>query len=92
MRFYDSTNEQNEDEITNLVIVDPGYGYLLLKSKGDAALLSGFLDEAVFSSDELVDAAINFLESLSSVSVDVYTPYHVDRVKLTSYVEYNGEY
>lgn len=24
--------------------------------------------------------------------VDVFIPHHIDRVKLTSYVEYNGEY
>ncbi len=92
VRFYDSSKEQSDDEICNLVIVNPGYGYILLKNKGDAALLSGFLDENIFSSDELVHAVIDFLEKLSPVSGDVYTPYHIDRVKLTSYVEYNGEY
>ncbi|WP_099192374.1 hypothetical protein [Tepidibacter mesophilus] len=92
VRFYDSSREQNEDETVNLVIVDPGYGYLLMKFKGDGGLLSGYLDETVFSSDELVYAAIEFLESLSPLSEEVYLPHHVDRVKLTSYVEYNGEY
>ncbi|GAA0741541.1 hypothetical protein [Clostridium oceanicum] len=92
VRFYNSSKEQNEDEIDNLVIVHPGYGYLLLKFKGDAGLLSGYLEETVFSSDELVDAAIEFLENLSPLSGKVYLPHHVDRVKLTSYVEYNGEY
>jgi hypothetical protein len=92
VRFYDSSKEQNQDEIINLVIVNSGYGYLLLKSKGDAALLSGFLDEDVFKSDKLVEEAVHFLISLSPVSGDVYTPYHVDRIKLTGYIEYNGEY
>ncbi|MBL4934758.1 hypothetical protein JK636_03180 [Clostridium sp. YIM B02515] len=92
VRFYDSSREQEEDQIVNLVIVDPGYGYLLLKIKGDSGLLSGFLDENVFSTDELVNAAIDFLESLSLTAKHVCIPHHVDRVKLTSFVEYNGEY
>jgi len=90
VRFYDSAKEQSEDEIIDLVIVEPGYGYLLLK--GDSALLSGFLDEIIFSSDALIEAAIEFLESLSKVSGDVYTPYHIDLIKRTTYLEYNGEY
>lgn len=92
VRFYDSSKEQSGDEIIDLVIVEPGYGYLLIKYKGDAALLSGLLDENIFSSDELIEAAIEFLEGLSKVSGDIYTPYHIDRVRLTSYLEYNGEY
>jgi hypothetical protein len=92
VRFYDSSKEQSEDEIIDLVIVEPGYGYLLIKYKGDSALLSGFLDENIFSSDELIEAAIEFLESLSKVSGDIYTPYHIDLVKRTTYLEYNGEY
>lgn len=92
VRFYDSSKEQKEDEISNLVIVDPGYGYLYIKFKGDAGLLGGFLDEKVFSSDELVDAAIDFIQCLTPLSNNIYLPYHVDRVRLTSYVEYNGEY
>ncbi|CUU48881.1 hypothetical protein [Clostridium beijerinckii] len=50
------------------------------------------LNERIFSSDELVDAAIDFVESLSPLSEYAYIPHHVDRVKLTSFVEYNGEY
>jgi hypothetical protein len=92
IRFYESSTEQGEDEIINLVIVDPGFGYLYIKFKGDAALIGGFLDEEVFSSDELVDAAINFIESLSPKARNIYIPHHVDRIKRTSFVEYNGEY
>ncbi len=92
IRFYESSTEQEEDEIINLVIVDPGFGYLYIKFKGDAALIGGFLDEEVFSSDELVDAAINFIESLSPEARNIYIPHHVDRIKRTSFVEYNGEY
>lgn len=92
VRFYNSTKEQNEEDIVNLVIVDPGYGFLILKFKGESGLLSGYLDENIFSSDKLVNAAISYLESLSPLSQNAYIPHHVDRVKLTSYVEYNGEY
>ncbi|MFD0695319.1 hypothetical protein ACFQZT_14530 [Paenibacillus sp. GCM10027628] len=92
VRFYDKSKEQNEDEIINLVIVDPGYGYLCLKIKGEAALLSGFLNENVFISDEMVEAAISFIEDLSPHAKSSYMPHHIARVKQTSYVEYNGEY
>jgi len=92
VRFFDSSKEQEETEIINLVIVDPGYGYLCLKYKGDAALLSGFLDEDVFSSDDLIDAAISFIENINPTSKNIYTPYHIKRFKQTSFIEYNGEY
>ena len=92
IRFYNKSTEQDEDEIVNLVIVDPGYGYLLLKTKGDGGLLSGYLDENIFSSDELVDAAIEFIQSLTPLSKSIYIPYHVNLVKTTSFIEYNGEY
>lgn len=92
VRFYDKSKEQNEDEIINLVLVDPGYGYLCLKIKGESALLSGFLNESVFISDEMVEAAISFIEVLSPRTKNSYMPYHIARIKQTSYVEYNGEY
>lgn len=92
VRFYDSSKEQDENEIVNLVIADSGYGYLLLKIKGDSGLLSGFLDESAFPTDELVNAAVDFLESLSPTARQVCIPHHVDRIKLTSFVEYNWEY
>ena len=92
VRFYDRLKEQEEHQIVNLVIVGSDYGYLILKIKGDSGILSGFLNETVFSSDEMVEAAINFLENLSPIARQVCIPHHVERVKLTSYVEYNGEY
>ena len=63
VRFYDSYQEQSEEEIRDLVIVSPGYGYLLFKAKGEVGLLSGFLDESIFFSDDLVEAAIDFSSS-----------------------------
>lgn len=44
LRFYDSSKEQTEKQIHDLVIVDSGYGFLCLKVKGDSGLLSGYLD------------------------------------------------
>jgi len=90
MRFYDCSKEQNEGQIGNLVIVDSGYGFLCLKIKGDCGLLSGFLDKNIFSSEEMIDAVIDFIKNLFPEIEPVY--YHVDCVKLTGYNEYNGEY
>lgn len=92
VRFYDKLKEQDEEEIVNLVLVDPGYGYLSLKFKGENGLLSGFLDENLFSTDAAVAAAIAFVENLSPLSPHAYIPHHVRRFKTTSFVEYNGEY
>ncbi|MGG4146879.1 hypothetical protein ABEW34_27585 [Paenibacillus algorifonticola] len=92
LRFYDSSREQEEEEIINLVIVDPGFGYLCLKVKGEAALLSGYLDESVFQTNEIVEAAITFIENLSPHTRNSYIPSHVARFRRTSFIEYNGEY
>ena len=92
VRFYDAKREHQEAEIVNLVVVDPGYGYLCLKFKGGEGLLSGLLDERFFADDELINQAIEFVESLSPRSRTAYIPHHVDRVRLTTFVEYNGEY
>jgi len=90
-RFYDAAKEHGTGEIHDLVIVDAGYGYLCLKFKDDDGLLSGCLDEFVFATDDIVEAAIEFVESLSPKSAFAYIPHHVDRVRKISYVEYNGE-
>lgn len=89
-RFYEGSMEQTEEEIINLVIVDPGYGYLFLKIKGDAALLGGYLDEIVFHSDEMIEAVIHFLETFIQEAKNLYIPYHVARVRRTSFLEYNA--
>ncbi|WP_282936364.1 hypothetical protein [Paenibacillus sp. RC67] len=82
VRFYDKQKEQHEDEIINLVHVDPGHGYLCLKYKGkDAALLSGFLDESFFNTDDIVHAAINFIEYVLPDTKNCYVPYHISRIK-----------
>lgn len=70
---------------------DSGYGFLCLKYKGDSALLSGYLCKSVFSTDEMIDAAIELLENISPESKSVYMPYHIEYVEVMGYMEYNGE-
>jgi len=93
VRFYDKSKEHEASQIVNLVIVDPGFGYICLKFKDkDSGLLSGFFREDAFASDAMVQAAIDFVKDLTPLAKSAYIPHHVDRVKLMSYVEYNGEY
>ncbi len=92
VRFYDKEKEHSEEQIHDLVIVEPGYGYICLKFKGVEGLLSGFLDETIFLTDEIICKAVEFVENLSPKSSSAYIPHHIRRVRLTSYVEYNGEY
>jgi hypothetical protein len=91
VRFFDRSAEHDEEQIHDLVIVDPGFGVICLKFKGGGALLSGFLDESVFSEAAVV-SAIEFVERLSPRSDSAYIPHHVRRFKATGVVEYNGEY
>ena len=91
-RFYDKNTEQDSHEIVDLVIVDPGFGYISLKFKGDDALLGGLLYKHVFSSEAMVCAAIEFIESLSPKANGAYIPHHIDLVSRVNYIEYNGEY
>jgi hypothetical protein len=91
VRFFNRSAEHDEEQIHDLVIVDPGFGVICLKFKGQDALLSGFLDESVFS-EAAVASAIEFVERLSPRSASAYIPHHVRRFKATSAVEYNGEY
>ena len=91
IKFFDKTKEHSEEQICDFVLVDPGFGYICLKYKGENALMSGFLDENVFS-DEMIYAAIDFVESLSPESAYAYIPYNIKKVKMTETVEYNGEF
>lgn len=93
VKFYDSAKVQSENEIHDLVIVDPGYGYINLKLFGEEkALLSGFLDENIFATNEMIQSAITFVQNLLPNRDNVWIPYHVEKVKLVGYEEYNGEY
>ncbi len=55
-------------------------------------LMGGFLYKNVFSNEDMVNAAIDFVESLSPKSENAYIPHHIDLVVKEGYVEYNGEY
>jgi len=91
IRFYDSIKEQSEEQIRDLTIVDSGYGFLCFKRKGESGLVSGFLDNKIFSSDKIINEAVDFLERCCNVSWG-HVPYHIDRFSLVDYCEYNGEY
>ena len=92
LRFYDAARHPPAAPLKNLVLVDPGHGYLCLTQVGDDAVLSGLLDETVFGTDALVAQALAFAERQWSGAANAYLPHHVSRVRLTTYVEYNGEY
>ena len=92
VKFFNQEKEHEESEIKDYVLVDPGFGYICLKYKGEDALLSGFLDETIFNTEEIIDMAIDFVESLSPKSGRAYIPHNIMKVKFTGSVEYNGEY
>jgi hypothetical protein len=92
VRFFGRAHDHEVGQIRGLVIADPGIGFLALRFKGDAALLTGFLQEHRFADPGRVEAAIEFLESLSPKAANAYIPHHVDLFRNTTYVEYNGEY
>jgi len=92
IKFFDLKKEHDAADIKDYVLVDPGYGYLCLKYKGEDALLSGFLEETIFNSEEIIAAAIDFVESLSPISSNAYIPHNIMKVSFTGSVEYNGEY
>ena len=91
VKFFDKGKEHSEEQICDYVLVEPGYGYICLKYKGKDALLSGFLNEDTFT-DEMIQIAIDFVESLSPYSDDAYIPHNIMKVKITGTVEYNGEF
>lgn len=89
VRFFDRSLDPQQ--IVDLVRVPPSFGFLYLSFVGDDGFLGGFLDESVFTSEAMVDAAISFTEGLSPRSRDAYIPHHVAMVRLGSSVEYDGE-
>ena len=91
VRFYHKSNEQEDEEIHDLVVVDPGLGFICLKFKGDEGLLSGCLDHVVFS-EAAVLKAIDFVQALSPRSANAYIPYRVRLFEASGFIEYNGEY
>jgi hypothetical protein len=62
---------------------------LIAQKKQGGGLISGFLDERIFTSKEMVQAAIYFLIDIIG---DVGYYYNISLVKTADFVEYNGEY
>ena len=91
VRFYHKYKEQGANDIRDMVVVDPGFGFICLKVVGDEGLLSGYLDQNVFSEDSVLKA-IDFVLTLSPRSGDAYIPYHVRLFGSSRIIEYNGEY
>ncbi len=91
IKFFNREREHKAHEIIDYVFVDPGFGYICLKFKGEDALLSGFLDERIFTDDSIIKAAIRYVESLSPFSDLAYIPHNIMKIKCTGSVEYNGE-
>lgn len=91
IRFYDGNNEKYSKPLQDLVIVEPSYGVLLVQYIGDDAVLSGTLNEKYFSKD-MTEELICFIEDNLPKCRNVYIPYHIDFVSISSYDEYNGEY
>lgn len=91
VRFYDIKNESYSSPLSDLVIVEPSYGYLLLQYIGDDAILSGSLNKEYFC-EEMTEDIIQFLEDSFPKIKNVYLPYHIDFFLVDKYDEYNGEY
>lgn len=91
IRFYDKKMEHCL--LSNLVIVTPSYGTLLVQYIDEDAVLGGTLDKKHFNKD-MVDDIISFVENNLPKCKNVYMPYHFDfiSVDLADYDEYNGEY
>jgi len=91
VRFYEERNEQYGETLTDLVIAAPSYGFLLIQHIAGEAVLTGTLDSKYFH-EEMVDDMVAFLENSLPSCRNVYFPYHIDFVAVSSSVEYNGEY
>lgn len=91
IRFYAASNELHSDLLSDLVIVEPSYGYLLLQYIGNDAVLSGSLNKKYFC-EEMTEDIIQFLEDCFPKIKNVYMPYHIDFFSIDKYNEYNGEY
>lgn len=91
IRFYDIQKELHSAPLSDLVIVEPSYGYILLQYIGDDAILSGSLNKEYFC-EEMTEDIIKFLEESFPKIRNVYLPYHIDFFSVDKYDEYNGEY
>lgn len=91
VRFYKERNEQYDKMLCNLVIATPSYGLLLIQYVGEDAVLTGTLNTKYFD-EEMVSDIETFLEDNLPSCRNIYLPYHIDFVTISSSVEYNGEY
>lgn len=91
VRFYEGCKEQYGEELSDLIIATPSYGYLLIQYVGDGAVLTGTLNEKYFKRDMLEDI-MDFLAEQIPTCRNIYLPYHIDWVSTVFSEEYNGEY
>ncbi len=91
VRFYEAQNEQYGDNLSDLVIAVPSYGFLQIQYISDDAVLTGILNSEYFCK-EMVTDIIDFLERNISSCRNIYLPYHIDFATIASSEEYNGEY
>lgn len=91
VRFYEKRNEQYGERLSDLVIATPSYGFLLIQYIAHDAVLTGTLNKKYFC-EEMVTGIIEFLENNLPSCRNIYLPYHIDFVEISSYEEYNGEY
>lgn len=91
VRFYEKRNEQYGEKLSDLVIATPSYGFLLIQYITGDTVLTGTLNTKYFC-EEMVDDIVTFLENNLSSCRNIYLPYHIDFVTVSSFMEYNGEY
>jgi len=91
VRFYEEQNEQYGEQLINLVIAVPSYGFLQIQYISGDAVLTGTLNRAYFN-EEMVTDILDFLEKNIPACKNIYLPYHIDFVTVVSSDEYNGEY
>ena len=75
--FHAAKMKPYSGALSDLVIVEPSNGYLLLQYIGDDAILSGSLNQEYFC-EEMIEDMIRFLEESFPKIKNVYLPYHID--------------
>ena len=91
VRFYETQNEQYRENLSNLVIATPSYGFLLIKYIGSDVVLTGTLNKEYFS-EEMVNEILDFMEDTFPSCRNAYLPYHIDFYSTEFSETYNGEY
>lgn len=91
VRFYERKNQSYNVPLSDLVMVEPSYGILLIQYIGDDCVVSGTLNNKYFCK-EMIGDILSFLEDNLLKCKNNYQPYHIDFVSVSGYEEYNGEY